>query len=230
MFRRSWKTKMTDSEHLRGWVFFGLYLLVFPYLNAWVQRVLVGDGEPLVAEAGVLYYAFLFALALLVFWSFLKKDFTDLLDWLPENLFGIGVGLGGSLLLRYLLLLLSLPVTDPVPYQYVTQFTVAPVPTLVLTILLIPVVEESLYRGLIFGNLRRYSVPMAYGVSIIGYAVACVWRYAVEAGDPRYLLLAILYLPMSAALTWCYDNGGSVWGAVVLHAAINGCILMGVLR
>ena len=49
MFRRSWKTKMTDSERQRGWVFFGLYLLVFPYLNAWVQRVLMGDGEPLVA-------------------------------------------------------------------------------------------------------------------------------------------------------------------------------------
>lgn len=230
MFRRSWKTKMTDSERQRGWVFFGLYLLVFPYLNAWVQRVLMGDGEPLVAEANVLYYSFLFALALLVFWSFLKRDFADLLDWLPENLFGIAVGLAGTLLLRHVLARIPLPVTDPVPCQYAAQLAIAPAPTLALTLLLIPVAEECLYRGLIFGSLRRYSLPLAYGVSVIGYALACVWRYAVEAGDPRYLLLAVLYLPVSAALTWCYDNGGSVWSAVALHAAINGCILMGVLR
>lgn len=30
MFRRSWKSKMTSSERQRGWVFFALYLLVFP--------------------------------------------------------------------------------------------------------------------------------------------------------------------------------------------------------
>ena len=55
MFRRSWKTKMTASERGRGLVFFALYLLVFPYLNAWAQRVISGDGEPLVAEGFATY-------------------------------------------------------------------------------------------------------------------------------------------------------------------------------
>ena len=45
-------------------VFFLLYLLVFPRLNAWVQRVLMGDGEALVAEANVIYYLFLFIITL----------------------------------------------------------------------------------------------------------------------------------------------------------------------
>lgn len=221
---------MSRSERRRGWVFFGLYLLIFPYLSAWMQRVLMGDGEPLVAETGVVYYVFLFTLALLVFWSFLRRDFADLLDWLPENLFGIAVGLAGTLLLRYLLTLLPLPVSDPVPCQYAVQFALAPAPTLVLTLLLIPVVEECLFRGLIFGSIRQYSLPLAYGVSVLGYALASVWRYALETGDPRYLLLIVLYLPASAALTWCYDNGGSVWGAVILHSAVDGCVLLGVLR
>ena len=80
MLRRSWKTEMTDGERGRGVVFFLLYLLVFPRMNALLQRLLLGDGEVLVAEANVVYYGFLFAMALLVFWSFLKKDFLSLLD------------------------------------------------------------------------------------------------------------------------------------------------------
>ena len=82
MFRRSWRSQMTASEGQRGAVFFLLYLLVFPRLNAWVQRVLMGDGEALVAEANVIYYVFLFALTLFIFWEFLKTDFFRLLDWL----------------------------------------------------------------------------------------------------------------------------------------------------
>ena len=39
------------------------------------------------------------------------------------------------------------------------------------------------------------------------------------------LLLALLYLPVSAALTWCYERGGSVWGCVLLHGGLNGLTL-----
>ena len=69
MVRHKWRPQMTDSERRRGRVFFALYLLVFPYLNAWAQRLLMGEGEAPVAEANVVYYVLLFALALLVFLS-----------------------------------------------------------------------------------------------------------------------------------------------------------------
>jgi len=226
MFRRSWKTHMTDSERQRGWVFLVLYLFIFPYLNAWAQRVLAGDGETPAAEANVVYYVLLFALALLVFWGFLRRDFEGLLDWLPENLFGVVVGLAAAGGLHVLVQLLPFPVRDPIPLQYAAEFAMAPVPTLVLILLLIPVVEEFLFRGLIFGNLRGYSPALAYLVCVPLYALAQVWRYALDYGDPRYLLLTILYLPMSAALAWCYDNGGSVWSCVALHGAVNGVMLL----
>ena len=64
----------------------------------------MGDGEALVAEANVIYYLFLFIITLFVFWGFLRKDLEQLLDWLPENLFGVVLGLalaeGVALLLR----------------------------------------------------------------------------------------------------------------------------------
>lgn len=225
MFCRSWKTHMTDAESRRGLAFFLLYFFLFPYLNAFAQRLIFGDAETPIAEANILYYAVLFILCLLLFWNFLKEDFLKLVDWVPENTFGVLLGLVGAGVMSALLRLLPFPVADPIPAQYVAEFGVAPIPTLVLLLLLIPVVEETLYRGLLFGQFRGYSRPLAYIITSTFYALAAVWRYALERGDPRYLLLSVVYLPLSIACTWCYDNGGSVWATAFLHAGLNGIIL-----
>ena len=70
---------------------------------------------------------------------------------------------------------------------------------------------------------RRYSRILGYLLSTLVYALYCVWQFAYAYGqvDLRYLLLAVEYLPMGLALTWCYDNGGSIWSPIALHAVIN---------
>ena len=90
-----------------------------------------------------------------------------------------------------------------------------------------PIMEEVLFRGLLFGSLRRYSRGLAFAVSILGYDLFCVFPLAwTPLGfDPACLLLLVRYLPMSAALTWCYDKGGSIWSAIALHMALNGLSL-----
>ena len=226
MLSRTWKSQMTRSKCIRGWVFFLLYLLVFPYLNSWLQYMLLAESENMAAEGAVLYYLLLFALCLLLFWSFLYHDFLDLMDWLPENLSGVLIGLVFAEGLYLLFGLIPFPVTDLIPLQYAAEFAMAPWATLVLLLVLIPVVEETLFRGLVFGSLRSLSLPLAYVVTILGYALSMVWRYAMDLNDLRYLLLAIRYLPLSAAYAWCYDNGGSVWACVVLHALVNGLMLI----
>ena len=225
MKRQKWECHMKSYERMRGWVFFLLYLLVFPYLNGLAQRFLMGGGEAPVAETNLIYYAFLFALALLVFWTFLREDLGQLLDWLPENLFGILTGLVGALALTFLVDRIPLPVTDPIPLQYALEFALSPLATAVLVILLIPLIEETLFRGLVFGSLRGSHRIIAYVVTVLLYALALVWRYALDSGDPAYLLLLVRYLPVSLALTWCYDCGGSIWGTILLHMALNGVAL-----
>lgn len=222
MLYRTWQTEMTASERRRGAVLFLLYLLVLPWINAWVQRIWMGEREVLVAEANVVYYAFLFLLCLFTFGGFLWKDLGRLMDWLPENLFALVIGLliggGFQLAIRYL----PLPVGDPISAQYAQEYLAAPLPTLALVLVLIPVVEETLYRGLVFGSLRSYSRPLGFVLTAVGYALALVWQYAWETRQPSYLLLAIPYLPMSLVLTWCYDRGGSVWSCALLHGGLNG--------
>lgn len=228
MRSHKWRPQMTPSERKRGWVFFALYLLVFPYLTGWVQRL--WEGEAPIAETNLVYYALLFALALLVFWTFLRHGFTLLVDWLPENLFAFFTGLVGAGVLHFLVMLLPYPVANPMYADYAQQYLLSPGVTVMLVVVLIPLIEEILFRGLVFGALRQRSRLLAYGVSILLFALAAVWRYAMDFGDARYLVLAIQYLPAGLALAWCYDNGGSIWGTVALRMAMNGVMLFMLVR
>lgn len=219
--RRSWRPQLTRAEMGRGWVFFALYVLLFPWVMGWVQRSF--DGALPVAEANVVYYLLSATLVFLVFWTFLRHGFHLLLDWLPENLFAFVTGLLGAGVLRFLVSLIPLPVENPNALSYPEQFALSPLATAVILVVLMPIVEEPLFRGLLFGTARRYSRALGYVLSVLVYAVYCVWQFAYAYGqvDLRYLLLAVEYLPMGLALTWCYDNGGSIWSPIALHAVIN---------
>ena len=226
MKQRQWRPQITRPEAVRGWVFFALYVGVFPFLMGAIQRSI--GGEILVAEANVLYYLLSAVLVFLVFWTFLRHGFHLLLDWLPENLFALVTGLAGALVLHLLVTRLPYPVENPNAAGYAEQFALAPAATVVILVVLMPIVEETLFRGLLFGCARRYSRPLAWVLSSVIYAVYCVWQFVYAFGtvDFRYLLLFVQYLPMSLACTWAYDNGGSVWTPVGLHAAINGFALV----
>ena len=195
--RRPWRPQLTRAEMGRGWVFFALYLTVFPLSMGWVQRAFHGELPDL------------------------------LLDWLPENLFAFGTGLVGAGVLHLLVMLIPLPVQNPNPESYAQQFALSPAATVVILVVLMPLVEEPLFRGLLFGATRRYSRVLGYVLSTLVFALYCVWQFVYTYGtvDFRYLLLFLQYVPMSLALTWCYDNGGSIWSPIALHMVLNALIL-----
>lgn len=226
---RQWRPQLTQAEFGRGWAFFALYVLVFPRLMGLIQRTLGENWELLPAQAGLVYYLLVLTLVLLVFWSFLKNSFYILMDYLPENLFALATGLIGAGVGHLLVTLVPLPVADPFNSLYGEQFAYFPQATFLILVVLTPIVEEVLFRGLMFGSLRKYSRPLAYAVTILVFAFFQAQQYAFTPGavDLRYLLLMLRYLPMSAALTWCYDNGGSVFSAVALHMLLSGIQLMG---
>ena len=93
---RHWRPQLTRSEFYRGWVFFALYILVFPRLMGALQKALGEHWQLLPAEYGLIYYLLAVTLVVLVFWSFLYHGVHILLDWLPENLFAFATGLAGA--------------------------------------------------------------------------------------------------------------------------------------
>ena len=88
-----------------------------------------------------------------------------------------------------------------------------------------PIVEEVLFRGLLFGGLRRYSRPLAWVLTVLVYMLYSVWTFAFSFGEARYLVLGLQYLPMALGLTWCYDRGGSIWSPIALHMVLNAVTL-----
>ena len=223
MAQRRWRPQLTRREQFRGLIFFALYFLVFPVLKMWVEWFFDHFFGLYLSEAmsSVVYYCIMGVLTVLVFGSFLKNSLAILLDFLPENLLAFATGLVGAGVLHVLMNFLPWPVENPNTITWAEQYAYSPAATVVIVVILMPLIDEVLFRGLLFGSLRRYSRPLAWTASVLLFMLYSVWTFAVAYGDARYLVLACQYLPMALALTWCYDRGGSIWSAVTLHVVID---------
>lgn len=224
--RHDWQEELTGPERIRGGLLLVLYFILFPFFMARVQRAI--GGEAPVAELNVIYYLLLGLTALLLLRAPLFRDFNVLLDGLPRSLGALAAGLCVWAALGFLLDRIPLPVEDPTPWGWAAEFAMSPAATLILLLVLIPMVEETVFRGFLFRLVRPWSPVLAYVVSGGGFALYCVWQLVFSYGrvDLRYLLLAMRWLPAGLALTWCCDRSRSVWAAVLLHGTIDGLVLL----
>ena len=227
---KRYETTMTPHESGRGWAFFFLFTIVFPFLMGVIQRYI--DGLIPVAEANVLYYLFAACIVFVLFWQFLKGSFSYLLDNLGRNILAIVIGFMVDIPLHILVMKFPYPIENPNTFSYPEQFTLSSSATILILLVLIPIVEEVLFRGLLFGSIRPHSRLLAWIVSVSVCCFYNVWLFAfVPSGgvDLRYLLLGIQYLPSTLALTFCYEKGGSVWSSMILHAIIHAIFLFSAL-
>ena len=89
------------------------------------------------------------------------------------------------------------------------------------TVILVPPVEECLYRGLIFRNLYKKSHWAAYVISIAAFACLHILGY-IGTYSPSGLIIAFLqYIPAGLWLAWSYIKGESIFVPILIHAAVN---------
>lgn len=93
-------------------------------------------------------------------------------------------------------------------------------------VLLAPLAEETLMRGLVFGNLRKKSRVLAYAVSTLAFGIIHVLNYAWNMDLWTLALNWGLYLVPSIVLAVTYEYTGTVWGPVVLHMILNALSMM----
>lgn len=91
----------------------------------------------------------------------------------------------------------------------------------VCSVVIAPMVEETLVRGLIFGSIRPKSRVLAYLASILFFSMMHVWSYIPTEGLVPVLLAAAQYIPASLALGWTYEKAGTIWAPILVHMAIN---------
>lgn len=89
------------------------------------------------------------------------------------------------------------------------------------TVLLVPVTEETLYRGVIFGNLYKRSRIGAYALSTLIFAALHVVGY-IGLFEPLHLLLCFLqYIPAGLCLALAYNMADTIWAPILMHITIN---------
>ena len=227
MAKRKSTTYMTYGEQIAGVVFFVIYLLVLPFVTNplfdLAGRLLAVSISA--AMRDVLYYYILFAVTIIIFHGFLARTSRHLMDNLGGACKTAAAGLVGLYGLNELVYRLTNLIftnrTNLNDTAISAQIDDVPHMTLLIVIFLAPFVEEVLFRGLVFGNLKSRSRALAYVVSCLLFALLHVWQFAVVKQDVTYFLLMIQYLVPGLVLAWAYDHSGTLWASIGLHAAVN---------
>ena len=215
------------TRRVLGWIYLPVHVFLLPFLLGMIAAVWPGatDGglNALLEHVNLIYYAIGAVFVLLVFFPVLRRDYDTLADHPGRSVFAI---VSGGLLdyaltfavAPLLLLLLGADVSNPNNEAVISldsgEMRAA-------AFFLAPIVEEALFRGVIFGSVRRRSRVWAYVLSVAAFSLYHVWQYVVMYGDPKLLLSALAYVPVSAALTFCYEQTRSIWPPVFFHMCIN---------
>ena len=88
-------------------------------------------------------------------------------------------------------------------------------------VLLVPTAEEVLFRGVVFGSIRRRSRLWAYVVSVVLFAFVHISGYLAGGDWLRLVLSFVQYIPAGLFLAWSYEKADSIFAPIVIHTAIN---------
>lgn len=218
---------MTSGEKIAGTILFAVYLVVLPFVTDPLFRLIGKLLDTTISETvqSVIYYYVLFAVTLIVFHKFIARTSRNFADNLGVACRNMLLGLIALYGLNELVYRLSAVVisnrTNLNDTTISAQIQDAPRVTLLIIVFLAPFIEEVLFRGLVFGNLKSKSRVVAYLVSCLLFALMHVWQFAVVQQDMTYFLLMVQYLVPGAVLAWAYESSGTLWASIGLHAAAN---------
>lgn len=214
---------LTRSEAFWGWIWLAVQLIALPLVLEVINLLL---GEPLsIAELNAVSFFVNFIGVTVIFRKFLLSCGKISLSQPWRCLRAAGVGLMLYWTLSYLYGILVYFV-----YPEFTNVNDSSIGAMVEenygliafgTVLLVPVAEETLYRGLIFGSLYNRSRFAAYAVSSVAFAAMHVIGYIGHYPAAQLLLCLFQYFPAGLCLAWAYARADSIWAPILMHIAIN---------
>lgn len=214
---------MRPIETILGLIYIAVQIFVLPFLliivNAWLPTPFSAAALNFISFAinficiTAIFHRYLIDAAkqiLLAPWQFLRCCGQGLLlYWL------------GSFLINLLIVALD-PEFSNVNDNSIAQMTNQNYILMsVGTVLLVPVVEETLYRGVVFGQLYRKNPLVGYIVSTAIFSALHVVSY-IGLYDPiRLILCFVQYWPAGICLAWSYVQSDTIWAPILIHITIN---------
>lgn len=214
---------LNRGETWLGWIYWAVQLLVLPTVIDAVLPLLGLDLS--VIQFNFIFFALNFLFLTVIFHRFLGEH-TKLALKQPFRVLRYAFG-------GYVFFWISTTVIGIVTAHFVPSFSNVNdtaimqmaasdyTLTAIGTVLLAPVAEELMYRGLLFGSLHHRSPAGAFILSTIVFAAIHVVGY-IGLYRPLILVLCFLqYIPAGLCLGWAYTRSGNIWAPILAHIAIN---------
>ena len=214
---------MTKHEQLRGGIYLLLSMFLLPTLFPYCVSLLLPDIDG--AALNFLYFTTNFLCVIGILWKFLRASLEQL-GQRPVRLFvSVLLGLMSYFALNYFVsgLIFQLrpdffnvndsSITDLARQNYTLMTAGA--------VLLVPLVEECLYRGVVFSIFSGKSTALAYAVSTLLFSMVHVLSYIGRYDAVTLLLCALQYIPAGICLSWTYRKADNIFAPILVHAMIN---------
>ena len=159
--------------------------------------------------------------------SFLRRDFDRVWE---QPLYILGQVMLGYVLLMAADFLVALLVYAVAPQENPNNEAILNLVKadrgriLAITIVLAPLLEELMFRGGLFGLLRRWNRVLAYAVCMLVFGLYHTWQYALS--DPIFWIYLLQYLPAGYILCRSYEKTECIWTPILLHMLNNGLSLL----
>ena len=224
--RFSFTDLMRPGERVAALCYLFIHVFALPLTLPYLPLLIPGLSG---VDVNLIYYALGLAFVFIFCMRFLRAGFDAALDFPANFLLCVSMAfvieLGLSMVINSLMEL-AVPGLGSAPNNE-TLLSMAPQglgKLRAMTIFMAPIVEEVLFRGLVFGALRTKSRAAAWIVSLLAFSLYHVWQY-IPSGGLSQLIYCAAYIPGAAALNSSYERSGSIWAPIAYHMLINAVTL-----
>lgn len=213
----------THRENIFGYVYLLISLFFLPSLIS-IAGLCLGFSLSL-ALVNILYFLINFICVTAIFHRFLWRSLKAALakPWrcLRYAFFGTVLYFAGMMLVSFAILRIK-PNFSNVNDNFVADMAQEHTQLISFcTVFLVPVVEETLHRGLIFQQLQRKNRLLAYCVSALIFSGIHIMSYVGMVDWITLLLCFVQYLPAGIALAWAYEKSDTIFAPILMHITIN---------
>lgn len=214
---------MTKKELLWGLCYLIISVLILPLLVPYCVDLLFPESTA--SEANFVYFLVNFLAVGGIFHRYLIKSVDHMRSHWKKVLLFAAIGLGIYLILSTLLAMALhrfFPDFSNVNDENILQLTKENFTLMAIgSVLFVPIAEECLYRGVVFGGIFSKNPIVAYVLSILIFSLIHVLRYIGAVDGQTLLLCTVQYLPAGLCLSWAYQKADNLLAPILIHAAIN---------
>lgn len=224
------KLSMTERETRLGWCFFLIYLFVIPIVVDFVGLAL----RLSLSALNILYFIINFVCVAAIFhrflWESMKAAWAKPIKSLRFVLMGLGIDFIGTLLVSVIITPWIDPGFSNVNDEAIISMSKTHTALFAFcTVVLVPIAEEMVFRGVVFGTLCKKSPRLALFVSVLIFASIHLLDYIGTADWKTLLVCFIQYLPAGFALAGAYAMSENIVTPILMHI-ISNAIAMVTLR